>query len=276
MQNPMIRSTVVALFFITLAAGAEAQQDVKGSQDHPLFTRMSQFYISRYVQRDFDVRQLPVAGNKREAIEGKVTEIHYALTKDGKATAPTRPEIIRNYTNAIKAIGGMVVTEDFQTATMKAVQKNGTEVWAQISAATASTPRLIVVERGEMKQQVTATDMLSALEKQGRISLYINFETAKADIAPASMSVIDEVVTLLRNNTQLNVAIEGHTDNVGTAASNQTLSEARAQSVMAAIISKGIAAARLSAQGFGQSKPLSDNATEDGRAKNRRVELVRK
>lgn len=127
-----------------------------------------------------------------------------------------------------------------------------------------------------MKQQVTATDMLSALEKNGRITLYINFDTAKADIKPESAAIVDEIVALMRNNTQLNIAIEGHTDNVGTAASNQTLSEARAKSVMAAIVAKGIPAARLSAQGFGQTKPIADNATEEGKARNRRVELVRK
>ncbi|MGH8236936.1 MAG: OmpA family protein [Steroidobacteraceae bacterium] len=74
----------------------------------------------------------------------------------------------------------------------------------------------------------------------------------------------------------LQLGIEGHTDNVGDAASNKKLSEARAKSVTAAIVASGVETARLSAAGFGQDKPVADNRTEEGRAKNRRVELVKK
>ena len=70
--------------------------------------------------------------------------------------------------------------------------------------------------------------------------------------------------------------MEGHTDNVGSPASNKTLSEARAKSVVSAIVSQGVAADRLSPVGFGQDKPIADNSTDEGRAKNRRVELVKK
>ena len=70
--------------------------------------------------------------------------------------------------------------------------------------------------------------------------------------------------------------MEGHTDNAGTLTHNQQLSAARAQAVVAALEAQGIAAARLQAAGFGQTKPLADNATEAGRAQNRRVELVKR
>lgn len=84
-----------------------------------------------------------------------------------------------------------------------------------------------------------------------------------------------EVLTLLQQNPQLRLAVQGHTDNAGTAAHNQQLSTARAQAVVAELAKAGIAANRLQAAGFGQTKPLADNATEEGRAKNRRVELVK-
>ena len=85
-----------------------------------------------------------------------------------------------------------------------------------------------------------------------------------------------EVVKLLQANPTLRLAVEGHTDNAGTLAHNQTLSAARAREVVRTIASQGIAAGRLQAAGFGQSRPLADNATEAGRAKNRRVELVKR
>ena len=81
---------------------------------------------------------------------------------------------------------------------------------------------------------------------------------------------------MLKTNPDLKLSVEGHTDNVGTPASNKTLSEQRAKSVVAAIVDQGINADRLSPSGYGQDKPIGDNNTEEGRAKNRRVELVKK
>ena len=85
-----------------------------------------------------------------------------------------------------------------------------------------------------------------------------------------------EVVKLLQASPALRLGVEGYTDNAGTPAHNQQLSEARAREVVRTITAQDIAADRLQAAGFGQSRPLADNATEAGRAKNRRVELVKR
>jgi OmpA-OmpF porin, OOP family len=118
--------------------------------------------------------------------------------------------------------------------------------------------------------------MVNELNKTGFVTVYINFETGKADIIPESQTIVDQVADMLKSNDSLKVSIEGHTDNVGTAAFNKTLSENRAKSVMDAIIARGIENSRLSAKGWGQEKPIGDNKTEEGRAKNRRVEIVKK
>jgi outer membrane protein OmpA-like peptidoglycan-associated protein len=135
---------------------------------------------------------------------------------------------------------------------------------------------LIVVEREAMKQDVTAGDMLNALNKAGHITLYINFDTGKSTIKPESQPVIGQIVSLMKDNPDLKVGVEGHTDNVGDPKKNKILSEDRAKAVVSAIVKQGIDASRLSASGFGQEKPIADNATDEGRAKNRRVELVKK
>ncbi len=88
-------------------------------------------------------------------------------------------------------------------------------------------------------------------------------------------ATVAEVVTLLQQNPTLRLGVHGHTDDVGTALHNQQLSEGRAQAVVATLSQAGIAASRLQAAGFGQTKPLADNNTEENRAKNRRVELVK-
>lgn len=106
--------------------------------------------------------------------------------------------------------------------------------------------------------------------------MYISFDTDQARIKAESEPAVAEIGKLLQASPTLKLAVEGHTDNAGTPAHNQTLSEARAREVVRLIAGQGIAADRLQATGFGQSRPLADNATEDGRAKNRRVELVKR
>lgn len=127
-----------------------------------------------------------------------------------------------------------------------------------------------------MAQEVTASDMLDALNKDGFIALYLTFATGKSEIDPASLAVVGQITSLLKDNPGLAVSVEGHTDNVGTPQSNKLLSEQRAKAVMAAVVQGGVAASRLSAVGWGQEKPVADNRTEDGRARNRRVEIVKK
>jgi outer membrane protein OmpA-like peptidoglycan-associated protein len=101
----------------------------------------------------------------------------------------------------------------------------------------------------------------------------VNFETGKADLKPESFPVLDELVAFLTRKDDERIEIGGHTDNVGKAASNITLSMERAKSVMAYIISKGIEANRLTAKGYGSSVPVESNATAAGRAINRRTEV---
>ena len=156
------------------------------------------------------------------------------------------------------------------------VAKDGNELWIEVVPADVSEYYITIVLKELMKQDVTASDMFEALNRDGHVSLYINFDTGKSVIRDESMPIIDQIVQMLNSNPELKLSVEGHTDNVGSPASNKTLSEARAKSVVSAIVSQGVAADRLSPDGFGQDKPIADNSTDEGRAKNRRVELVKK
>lgn len=100
------------------------------------------------------------------------------------------------------------------------------------------------------------------------------FETGRADIKSDGMVYVERVATILKTKTKANVAIEGHTDNVGGVALNQQLSLRRANAVKDALVKQGVPAARIQAQGFGLSKPIADNATAEGRQSNRRTELI--
>jgi outer membrane protein OmpA-like peptidoglycan-associated protein len=127
-----------------------------------------------------------------------------------------------------------------------------------------------------MKQEITANEMLDALNKDGYITLNILFETGKSTIQKESLLIIDQIYDLMKIDGTLKISIEGHTDNVGDAASNKKLSNDRAKSVMDALIAKGIDKTRMSSTGWGQEKPVADNRNEEGKKKNRRVEIIKK
>jgi outer membrane protein OmpA-like peptidoglycan-associated protein len=115
---------------------------------------------------------------------------------------------------------------------------------------------------------------LQPLEANAAIVLKnIFFESNKYELKRESEAELNEVVQLLKDNPTLRIQINGHTDNSGKATDNQLLSENRAKAVTAYLTTKGIAAARLSYKGFGDSQPVADNAMPEGRAKNRRTEL---
>jgi OOP family OmpA-OmpF porin len=122
------------------------------------------------------------------------------------------------------------------------------------------------------------TDVLyDALAAKGRWSTQgILFATGKSDLQPESRPVLKEIASTLKQHTDLKVLIEGHTDNVGTPASNLSLSDARAAAVKAALVADfGVDAAQITTKGLGDTKPAAPNTTPVGRAQNRRVEVVK-
>lgn len=100
------------------------------------------------------------------------------------------------------------------------------------------------------------------------------FDFDKATLKPDGKKMVDEAVRVMRDNPAMRVSVEGHTDSVGTDAYNQRLSERRANAVRDYMVSEGIDASRISTVGYGESKPVADNDTAEGRAENRRVEII--
>ncbi len=273
----MLRPLALLGLSIVAAAPVLAQKDRPGSKDHPLFTRMPGFFISAYKTFDFDRAEFFVeAGKKleRKKVEGRKFEIAYQIEKGAKM--PSGTEVIRNHQNAFKAIGGKVLWEKQNSGyqTTLYLKKGGAEYWVDVHPYSMSY-NLTIIEVAAMEQKISSSAMLDALNKDGFIALDIHFDTSKATIKEDSLAQVEEIAVLLKANPKLKVSVEGHTDNAGTPEGNRTLSDARAKSVKAALEAKGIEAARLQAKGFGQDKPVADNRTEEGRAKNRRVELVK-
>jgi len=103
----------------------------------------------------------------------------------------------------------------------------------------------------------------------------INFDVDKATIKPESMGTLNMIVGILKDNPDLKFEVDGHTDNTGGAAHNATLSQQRADAVKTQLVSLGVDGSRLTTKGFGDTKPISDNLTLEGKANNRRVEFVK-
>ena len=120
-------------------------------------------------------------------------------------------------------------------------------------------------------------DIYDELSEKGRWTTQgILFESGKSDLKPESTPTLKAIAAALKGHSDLKVEIQGHTDNVGSAASNLTLSQARADAVKAALTSEyGVTADQLTAKGYGDTKPVVKNATPEGRANNRRVEIVK-
>jgi OmpA-OmpF porin, OOP family len=99
------------------------------------------------------------------------------------------------------------------------------------------------------------------------------FDFDKSNVKPEAAAILDRLVVFMNENKGSKANLSGHTDSVGTEAYNQRLSERRVNSVRDYVVKKGVDSGRISGQGFGESKPIADNKTQEGRAKNRRVEI---
>ncbi len=121
-----------------------------------------------------------------------------------------------------------------------------------------------------------AVPLYDRMMTDGKFITYgITFDIGKSTIKPESMGEINRIVTLMNENPDLKFSVEGHTDSTGNADSNQKLSDERSAAVVAKLVEMGISEDRLQSAGKGQTSPIADNGTDEGRAKNRRVEFVK-
>ncbi|MFH2091731.1 MAG: OmpA family protein [Pseudomonadota bacterium] len=281
-----MRFCIVTVLFLILclnllpsAFAASDPNDSPGSKDPALFSRMPGFHIYGYEVNSFARYEFSVGPNKTQKVEGYDTLVIY-YANDG-ITLPSGLQITRNYVNAAKAIGGEEVYafEDGGTEySIVRVIKADKEIWAEVSGANNGMYNVHVVEKQLMKQDVTANAdaLANSISQTGRVVVHgIYFDTGKADLKPESEPALAQIVTMLKADANLKVYVVGHTDTVGQFAHNIKLSQDRAASVVNTLITKhGIAASRLTPFGDGPTAPVASNKSEEGRAKNRRVELV--
>lgn len=249
-----------------------------------------------------------IAGDKLVTQEGRIALFQYNLENPPSGRRYSQLEFHKNYENAVAALGGarissaqftpeLIATAGSREAIEKywaaasppvpeaehvtyLVRSADKEYWIHVSAG-GIIPLMgfvTVLEKQAMKSSLGFLDaaaMKKELDAKGRVALYINFDTDKATLRPDAQPVMDEIGKLLAADPALKLSIEGHTDSTGSADHNRQLSTARARAVFGALVGLGVDPGRLASKGFGPDRPLADNSNEQGRAKNRRVELVK-
>jgi outer membrane protein OmpA-like peptidoglycan-associated protein len=151
-------------------------------------------------------------------------------------------------------------------------EKAQLEAEARKKAAVTPPPTVVTTTTTTTQAPVVLT------QKEQEVMTYamqgVQFETGSAQLVKSSYTVLDNVVSVLKGNSQLRLSINGHTDRTGNESANVKLSQSRANACMAYLVSKGISLSRLTAKGYGSSQPVSDNSTAEGRKMNRRVEFT--
>jgi OmpA-OmpF porin, OOP family len=266
----------ITIFSVVLSLPAQ-QKDDRNCKDHPLFTRMPDYWIHHCKQLEFDAYKFAVAKGKSEQVEGQLWNAVYYP----QATAKTKPsdlQILRNYENAVTKLGGTALWVDKGKETLR-LDKDGKEYWIDVTAEFTGKYSLTIVEKKGMSQDIVANAdaLMNDLRTTGHATVNgIYFDTGKSELKPESEKAIAEVGKLLKADANLKLYVVGHTDNVGALESNMKLSQNRAEAVMEALVkTQGVAPARLKAFGNGPYAPVAANDTDEGKARNRRVELVK-
>jgi outer membrane protein OmpA-like peptidoglycan-associated protein len=253
------------------------QKDAANCKDHPLLSRLPDYWIEACTLKQFDAYAFMVGKGKPAQVEGLFTNIRYRPPAN-LTVKPSTLQVLRNVENAVKKIGGTVVATDSSKETLK-LTKDGKELWIEVWADYTGKYILTIVEKAAMAQELVANAdaFADSLKTTGHIAVEgIYFETGKSELKPESSAAITEVAKLLKGNAGLKLYVVGHTDNAGALEGNMKLSQDRAQSVVQSLVkTHGIEAARLKAYGSGPYSPVASNDAEEGRAKNRRVELVK-
>ena len=264
-----------SIFFVLFTAGSiRAQSDRKGSSDHPLISRMPDFWIAVYDENEHESHAFRERNDTTTEVEGRYYHIECRLNKG--AQAPGRLMILKNYENALKKLGAETWIRKEKELYAK-VENEGREVWIQVYALD-SLYRLTIVEREQMEQKVAVNPnaLLGDIATTGHAAVYgIYFDHDSADIQQESKPSLQAIADMLKANSSLKLYVVGHTDMTGKFEYNVGLSLRRADAVVQALVTEyGIAAERLAGKGAGPLCPVGSNKNDNGRKLNRRVELV--
>lgn len=311
----MLKKTVfcfaMLLFMFTGVDSAFAEEDVEGSEDHPMISRYGGSYIHGYERYDYDriVFAKREDGDIKEVpVEGKATRILY-IAPEGLSSL----QVHRNYQVALQNAGFEIIQDEIDEGQYNPFfeynepidghsdifhgqghqyllarhSQTGGDLYVSAHTVLGElvddrpvTALQILEEKpletGMVQVDVNARAMAEGIDEEGGVRIYgIHFDTDEATIQEGSESTLNEIAKLLEQNPELKLGVVGHTDATGEVQYNMDLSKQRAEAVVELLSSEhGVSADRLNPYGAGPLAPIASNADEDGRARNRRVELI--
>lgn len=247
------------------------------SNDYRLLGHLPNYVSDKPEKRNFDKDTFAVQeGDDSRDIEIKGAKFSQAYTPKQGAPVSSDLEIQKNYRAALTGLGAQMLFVDGRH-TVARLDDNGRAIWIKVYSQETEID-ITAIEEKAFQASIKlpeASTLKAALDKDGHVALYLNFDFDKATLKPDASPIVAQVVRLLKDNPSLNLEIDGYTDNIGNRDYNIKLSGSRAAAVVTAITGQGISANRLHSAGFGPDKPVAGNDNEEGRAKNRRVELVK-
>jgi OOP family OmpA-OmpF porin len=261
------------LLAVAFAAQVCVAQDAPGCKDSPLVSRFPGSVLVACNDKADDAFKFNNLGPKKESrtIEGELHHNEYTYPKTA-----SKAQVIRNMNTALRMAG---YTFDYDSGPYGDFSVHKGNTWIAEFINTNYTYEQTIVTETALTQDVVAdaAALSSGLAGSGHAVVNgILFDTGKAEVKPESAAALGEVAKLLKQDPSLKLYVVGDTDNVGAFAANVELSRRRALAVAQALTAQyGIAADRLTAYGDGPTAPVASNDTEDGRALNRRVEVVK-
>jgi outer membrane protein OmpA-like peptidoglycan-associated protein len=288
--NNLILSGAILAFF-TVNALAEPRKDNPKCEPNPVFNRFAGEVMGNCDRARFKDHNLwrwkktgdSKSGSESFKVEGEYWYYLNPIEKDTKGLHPGILEVVRNFENAVHQAKGEVLSVNSKLVYYR-LRKGSDEFWGEAGCGMENSSggcsgishQIIRVAGMEQSVVVSSEQIAKAMGDEGKVVFYgIYFDTDKATLKAESTPTLAEMAKWLKTNASAKVFIVGHTDMQGPVERNQKLSRDRAASVIAALTKDhGIKADRLSAEGIGPLAPVASNATEAGRAKNRRVEMV--
>ncbi|MBK7130011.1 MAG: OmpA family protein [Crocinitomicaceae bacterium] len=272
-----MKKLFLILVCATITFHASAQDDKPACKDvEPTYlNRFEGFYISDCQESEYKEPNFvyyPPGGEAVTLLKGGHYKKIYYWKKSTESRKLSADQIYQNYYNAVLQAKGKKLSKMFFTFSIE-----NKEVYLMVNAGNGDDVsnyniEILIVE--EMEQEIVL-DIKKSIDTDGKALLYgIFFDVNESVIKPESESELLLLITYLEENPTVNIIVVGHTDNTGDFASNLKLSKERGQAVVTYLISKGISASRLSSDGVGSLCPVTSNETEEGRKKNRRVEIV--
>jgi len=281
-----MKITMYAFSFLAavtlLYTGSLSAQDCSS---HPLFSNMPNHKATSCENKEFDKLELTVQDKVKKTfttLERSGEYMQVTFQWEGEwAKRPSPLQIYQNYANAIQQAGGQVLyrPDDANGSLCGKLKKGGDTYWIKVNTDGSGQYRLWSIKEASMHQDVvvTADQIKKGISEEGKVAFYgIYFDTDKASLKPESTPTLQEIGKFLSSNPGMRMYIVGHTDNAGDIQHNMELSKQRAAAVMNELVSKyGVDKGRLMAHGVGPLSPVTGNATEEGKGRNRRVELVK-